>query len=154
MKSDLEMNDQQIKHMVDRFLSWKLPADFAPDGGIAFDPIIHLGTEHQSRREPVGTNLFTATQAEEMVRHMVAEMAAGNLGEDDYRAFCDDDPDHRADGTIESLVLVAKMLETYGPECFPANEQGQVHFARAIMDSAAAEIRAFLSHHQVQSDEE
>lgn len=68
------MNDEQIKRMVNRFLAWKLPADFAPDNGISFDPIVNLGTEHQYRREPVGTNLLTATQAEEMVRHMLDSM--------------------------------------------------------------------------------
>jgi len=33
------------------------------------------------------------------------------------------------------------MLERWAPECFPENEQGQVHFARALMESAAEEIR-------------
>jgi len=49
------------------------------------------------------------------------------------------------DGTLESLATCAAMLETYGPECFPENELGQVHFARVMMDSTAAEIRAFLA---------
>lgn len=32
------MTEAQIKHMVNRFLSWKLPRDtFNPDGGISFD---------------------------------------------------------------------------------------------------------------------
>jgi hypothetical protein len=66
------VTDEQINQMVQRFLSWKLPASFNPDNGIIFDPIINLGTEHQTRREPVGTNLFTAVEAEAMVRHMVA----------------------------------------------------------------------------------
>jgi hypothetical protein len=65
------VTDEQIKQMVDRFLSWKLPDDFAPDGGIAFEPIGNKGTPHEYRNEPVGTNLLTATQAEAMVRHML-----------------------------------------------------------------------------------
>lgn len=65
------MNDEQIKHMVNRFLAWKLPADFGPDNGISFDPVSNPGASYESRREPVGTNLLTATQAEAMVRHMV-----------------------------------------------------------------------------------
>jgi hypothetical protein len=28
------MNDAQIKHMVDRFLAWKLPDNFSPDAGV------------------------------------------------------------------------------------------------------------------------
>jgi hypothetical protein len=70
------MNATQIKHMVDRFLSWKLPATFNPDGGIAFEPIGSKGTQHEFKREPVGTNLLDATQAAEMVRHMVDGLPA------------------------------------------------------------------------------
>lgn len=66
------MTDAQIKTMVDRFLSWKLPADFHPDGGISFDPISNRGMAFEARREPVGTNLLTAHQAEQMIRELVA----------------------------------------------------------------------------------
>lgn len=65
------MTDEQIKHMVGRFLQWKLPDAFRPDGGISFDPISNKGTAYETRREPVGTNLLDATQAEAMVRHLV-----------------------------------------------------------------------------------
>jgi hypothetical protein len=63
------MTDDQIKIMVDRFLMWKVPADFSPDGGVKFEPApLYGGGFHR----PVGTNLLTATQAEAMVRHMLA----------------------------------------------------------------------------------
>lgn len=66
------MKDEQIKHMVDRFLFWKLPADFKPDCGIHFEAdAAKILNPRNSRYEPVGTNLFTATQADAMVRHMV-----------------------------------------------------------------------------------
>ena len=65
------MTDEQIKHMVNRFLMWKLPADFYPDGGITFAPTYN---DPPQAREPVGTNLFTATQADTMVRHMIEGM--------------------------------------------------------------------------------
>ncbi len=52
--------------------------------------------------------------------------------------------DEGPEGTREALERCAKMLETYGPDCFPANDKGQVHFARAMMDSTADEIWAFL----------
>lgn len=58
------MNNNEIRAMVDRFLGWKLPEDFAPDCGIAY-------TKSGPEYAPVGTNLFTATQAEAMVRHML-----------------------------------------------------------------------------------
>jgi hypothetical protein len=61
----------QIAHMVDQFLSWKLPKNFKPDGGIEFYPLVNQGTEHERVREPTGTNLFDYTQAEAMVLHML-----------------------------------------------------------------------------------
>lgn len=64
------MTDDQIKHMVDRFLMWKLPADFVPDCGISFERTA-MGFTGEFVREPIGTNLLTAEQAREMVRHMI-----------------------------------------------------------------------------------
>lgn len=69
------MTDEQIKHMVERFLAWRLPENFHPDAGISFDPIGNKGMKFEYRREPVGTNLFDYTQAEAMVRHMVEGMS-------------------------------------------------------------------------------
>lgn len=71
------MNDAQIKHMVSRFLTWKLPEHFRPDGGISFEPIGSKGTVHEFRREPVGTNLLDANQADAMVRHMLDGLPDG-----------------------------------------------------------------------------
>jgi len=42
---------------------------------------------------------------------------------------------------LRGLEQTAIMLEKWGPEAFPANEQGQVHFGRAITDAAAQAIR-------------
>ena len=68
------MTEDQIKHMVDRFLSWKLPEDFNPDAGISFDPTFNKHLPVPPRHDPIGTNLFSATQAEVMVRHMIEGM--------------------------------------------------------------------------------
>lgn len=65
------LTPEQVKHMVDRFLGWKLPDDFQPDGGVVFAKTIHFGSAHEHTFEPVGTNLLTATQAEAMVRYML-----------------------------------------------------------------------------------
>ena len=65
------MNNAQIRHMVDRFLSWKLPEHFSPDGGITFKPTFNDHLPQPMRHEPIGTNLFTATQATKMVEHML-----------------------------------------------------------------------------------
>ena len=65
------MNDHQIDQMVTRFLSWKLPKDFHPDGGMVFIPT--KGRGHDSPHWPCGTNLLNAQQAREMILHMLAE---------------------------------------------------------------------------------
>ena len=65
------MTSHQIKHMVSRFLQWKLPESFNPDGGISFQREFNTHTAFPSKHEPVGTNLFDATQADAMVRHMI-----------------------------------------------------------------------------------
>lgn len=65
------MTEDQIKHMVSRFLAWKLPEHFNPDNGISFDRSV----PHPAC-PPVGTNLFSADQAEAMVRHLVEGMPA------------------------------------------------------------------------------
>ena len=57
-----------VKAMVNRFLSWRLPNDFAPDAGISFNP---GPTQHLPHCWPTGTCLFTAAQAEQMVRYML-----------------------------------------------------------------------------------
>lgn len=64
-------HSEVVKIMVDRFLCWKLPKDFAPDAGISFKAEYNEGTPWPAKHEPIGTNLFHAGQAEEMVRHML-----------------------------------------------------------------------------------
>lgn len=83
------MTDEQIKHMVNRFLQWKLPESFHPDNGISFKPTFNdspeamrtLGLTEPMKCNPVGTNLFDATQAEAMARFMVEGMP-GKRGTD------------------------------------------------------------------------
>lgn len=70
------MTDEQIKHMVNRFLGWRLPENFQPDAGISFNPEYNVEYNASrgvppARHQPSGTNLLDATQAEAMVRHMV-----------------------------------------------------------------------------------
>lgn len=61
------MTEEQIKHMANRFLQWRLPEDFSPAAGISY----HRPNYHPSvDATPHGTNLFDAEQAEAMVRFM------------------------------------------------------------------------------------
>lgn len=68
------LTHDQIKHMVDRFLGWKLPETFNPDCGISFKAAFNEHTAHPAKHEPTGTNLFSATQADGMVRYMTDGM--------------------------------------------------------------------------------
>ncbi|MBY9051665.1 hypothetical protein K7462_30780, partial [Pseudomonas fluorescens] len=74
---ELTMTDAQIKYMVDRFLSWKLPADFNPDGGVSFKKTFNDHLPTPSKHEPSGTNLLDATQATAMVRYMIEGIPEG-----------------------------------------------------------------------------
>ena len=69
------MTEDQIKHMVERFLNWRLPENFNPDNGITFERFGNKGTPHQYTREPSGTNLLDAEQATAMVRYMIDGIA-------------------------------------------------------------------------------
>lgn len=68
----LQVNEVLVREMVSRFLAWTLPADFAPDAGISYCPPTFLGGEMR----PTGTNLLTAAQTEDMVRHLLAARLA------------------------------------------------------------------------------
>lgn len=65
--------DALIDKMVDRFLGWKLPKDFYPDAGISFKPSQPYEGDKYGNDSywPIGTNLFTAEQAREMIKHML-----------------------------------------------------------------------------------
>lgn len=60
-----------IAMMARRFLSWKLPEDFCPDGGITFKRHFNEHTPRPMVHEPTGTNLLSFEQAQAMVRHMI-----------------------------------------------------------------------------------
>ena len=71
-------SEDQIKHMTNRFLGWRLPEDFRPDDGISFEPFFNVEWNAKQgkppqRRTPTGTNLLNATQAEAMVRYMLGD---------------------------------------------------------------------------------
>jgi len=67
-----ERNGQpNIKHAVDKFLAWPLPKDFSPDGGISFKK--EPDARGYAPAWPVGTNLFTADQAQQMIEHILKD---------------------------------------------------------------------------------
>lgn len=75
-----KLADNQIKHMVERFLGWRLPESFNPDAGISFKSEFNEHTAHPMKHEPTGTNLFDYGQAEEMIRHMLEGLPEAGIG--------------------------------------------------------------------------
>lgn len=63
----------KVKHMVNRFLGWKLPKDFSPDAGISFNPTKPYEGDELGNSWPIGTNLFTAEQAKQMIEYLLDE---------------------------------------------------------------------------------
>ena len=65
--------------MVTRFLGWKLPENFSPDGGISFARTVNTYIDGQFVKDaprpkqdwPVGTNLLDAEQARLMLEHVL-----------------------------------------------------------------------------------
>jgi hypothetical protein len=79
------MTEQQIKHMTERFLAWRLPDNFLPDAGISFTPDYN-GTDFPLKHQPTGTNLFDYTQAKAMIEHLVEGLDATAHPDDRVRA--------------------------------------------------------------------
>ena len=58
--------------MVSRFLSWRLPDDFAPDCGISFKRYHYFEASADPHEfKPTGTNLLHASQARAMLEHVL-----------------------------------------------------------------------------------
>lgn len=64
-------------------------------------------------------------------------MATGETDDQDSAAI-DLDP-------LDELRQCAVMIRTWIPEVYPTNELGQVHFARAVMESVATVIDRVLA---------
>lgn len=66
-----------IRRMVDRFLTWKLPRNFSPDGYVSFNS---TGAKNNFFW-PVGTNILTAEQAKEMFMYALDYTKDNVIGE-------------------------------------------------------------------------
>lgn len=125
------MTKAQVKHMVDRFLGWRLPEDFRPDGGVQFDADGAKKLDPRNLRyEPRGTNLFDARQAEKMVLHLIeglpvsaadaAEAAVGRAVYSRVAALMDatDGPE------LDALNLLTEIIEATEADL---SDQGESH---------------------------
>lgn len=95
-------SDNQIKTMVDRFLAWQLPDNFSPDGGISFKRSSYGETVYPM---PIGTNLFDASQATDMVRHIAEGIVPVAEPDAALRAENEPDPDILREDRDERLRL-------------------------------------------------
>ena len=61
--------------MATKFMAWKLPKDFNPDGGISFKRESDYNHPEfgRTRFEPTGTNLLTHEQAKAMFEFILGE---------------------------------------------------------------------------------
>ncbi|KER37251.1 hypothetical protein AL00_06140 [Sphingobium indicum F2] len=117
------MTEDQIKHMAERFLGWKLPPDFSPDGGISFNAIGNPDTQYEYRHEPVGTNLLNYEQALAMVRYLAeglpipqsASLSHDAEGESATvsREANWDEEGHTADAIRDAFLMVGKGVISF-----------------------------------------
>ena len=124
-----------IDKMVSRFLSWRLPKDFHPDGGMAFIPT--KGRGYDSPHWPVGTNLLTAEQARKMFEHVTADEPAEGLQPHQQRVVTE------KAGLDERLGRLLAFFQTQTFEALPEAERSRLRNQARFMDgySAALEER-------------
>ncbi|WP_191126165.1 hypothetical protein [Mesorhizobium sp. B2-1-2] len=135
--------EDQIEKMAQRFLTWRLPENFSPDGGITFEKTFNEHTAFPMQHTPTGTNLFDATQATAMVRHMLEGLAhtakrcdyckehgfqAPNLCED-----CRSPPATK--GVTEALRRIASLRYAEDADVYDTLEE-----ALSIADTALASL--------------
>lgn len=136
------MSDEQIKYMVNRFLGWKLPENFSPDGGIHFTPTYRGVGGKAMAHEPVGTNLFDAGQAEVMIRYLVEDVSeASTTGTEEdtneHTASHISDSDAKQEEAIDRILKSKAEIDWRG-----IDDPKEAHAeAKAAIQSLLAEAR-------------
>ena len=143
-----------IDELVNRFLAWKLPADFAPDGSVRYSAVYPPDSPHW----PSGTNLLTAQQAKDMLTHVLGDVLA-EAAKSERRAITFGDIVHSQVIAMRAAVVAAKLegldvgmqwiantLE--GPGQLPDLDEAKAHGgAQALWDKETAEHEAFRAAH-------
>lgn len=123
-----------IDAMVDRFLGWKLPEDFAPDGGISFKATYNDHLPVPMKHNPIGTNLLTAIQAKAMFEYATAQRPADDPDSVlDYKAssrYWNQCANHRGALLIEALDYLTDI-----PESAVGGDDNAVDLCRRIRSS-------------------
>lgn len=137
--------------MVNRFLSWELPEDFSPDGGISFQrvfPPSPMGGGGYVRK-PTGTNLLNAEQAEAMIRHLLYPSPAevvdliGELGRAVFNLVDNCETSDGRDGvqhtiTDEDLTRVSSLLDQI--EALPFGGPNEILGPGAMLQEAINQL--------------
>lgn len=139
-----------LETLSNRLLSWPLPDNFNPDGGITFEPIGNKGTPHEYKRHPVGTNLFDATQARGLIEYLLEDVDAWvEVIPDDVIAPSDEPlsaEDHaRIDAAWEAYRVVV-------PRDTPTQAEAEralsiLKLGRDVGSKQVALLQAFISSH-------
>lgn len=138
------MTEDQIKHMVSRFLAWRLPENFNPDGGVKFEREVNGGPRPEAWW-PNGTNVLDAVQAEAMVRHMIEDMPCSLTGEDDppfFRAYALKAGDVL---TEQNVSDIQKVLADYNDEIGKAADVFHDGRMRALQEIGGDELVAAVT---------
>ena len=122
-----------IDKMVSRFLCWKLPEDFNPDGCVMFVPT--KGHGYDSPHWPFGTNLLTAEQARKMFEHVTADEPAEGLQPHQQRVVTE-----KAD-LDERLGRLLAFFQTQTFEALPEAERSRLRNQARFMDGYSAVLK-------------
>jgi hypothetical protein len=136
LKFEIAKNERLINKMVDRFLGWKLPADFAPDAGITFkrDANPDSPVELQYKHEPIGTNLFTAEQAKAMIMHLLEPIT--KHPDADYKSLFED--------ACANLGAISQTLGLHPDEGGATPIIREIKKLQGLLDQPEGEVLEYL----------
>ena len=144
-----------IDEMVNRFLAWRLPDDFHPDGGVKFERPPY---PFPAPQWPSGTNLLTAAQAKDMLTHVLGDVLA-EAAKSERRAITFGDIVHtqvlamraayvdaKLNGSDAGMAWIENTLEGPGhlPDLAAAKKEGG---AQCMFNREMAEHEAFRAAH-------
>lgn len=137
---ELRAAQPDLDAMVSRFLSWALPADFHPDGGVSFQPSPH------PHAWPVGTNLLTASQAKAMFEHCLDKGGITDIAD----LFNDADCPMCGDlGSIATSDPVDRPMDTAPcPLCKPKPEELELYDYQGRKVEPDSKAAMFVTRHQ------
>ena len=128
------MDKAKMSKMVDRFLSWPLPKDFSPDGGIVFKN--SPDARGYAPYQPIGTNLLTAEQARGMIEHILGgeyeELQADNLRLSNLVT--------KFDTALRTIATEAGMTEAYSGVDTEASLKNFVNAISKLCDCSKCEL--------------